>query len=398
MREIGPTFHDTKEDFPISHDFNLEIVEDLNQMVKQTKDIPGALLDLRQELKDTGSTNITISDKIDLERRYCVLKAYHPQLKSNFVFKKLTPNHDSFKQDIINERAIYEKFLPYFQLEVLRKQHPDLEKRVGFSVMAAKSGTEKYPSLLISYEEGKQCGNIGQVELNTITSQDTETIIDLIDAWQDVPVEEIKELMPEYESVESSNASSCFSQHQQRLETHSDKLKRMVTLIGEDGENYINKMQKILVENEEFLKSGKEVFTNQDFNPSNFIKNKEGKLIFFDYERVKILTNRAAAFSPTIATLHKDYQRQQEAIAYLDQKQKDKLSPEDFQRFKKEQLLDFIFYRSFIYCSTRRLTEIESSLGNKDSWDEEQKEQYQYISDCARMLKNAIDLGQVWKK
>ncbi len=150
------------------------------------------------------------------------------------------------------------------------------------------------------------------------------------------------------------------------------------------GVEYVQKMEELLLKNEDFLKTTPEVFSNQDIIPSNIIRSKDGTLTLIDWERLRKVPNPAGAYNHLIEAHWRFPELQQEMIRLvLEQNQ-------DIPNFDLLFRIDMIFLKySMLYPNKFRNTELST---------EERETAEAGFRAMVDFVKDALDEKGSWQK
>lgn len=299
---------------------------------------------------------------------YIVLEGAHPEHQS-IIFKMKLEGSPDARRTGHNEEYFYEDLAP----EITNNMPEDID-HVKLPELYASGHTDEGSYVVTEMAEGEQIGSITKAE-KPLSPDEFRQICGFIRFFQTfMTPERVKSLSPRLE-INSDIDASTFEAHQKRF---NDQKAMFAKHLGED---YATRAEQLLKENETLLRESQVVFTNQDIIPSNVIKSGQD-LCIFDWERLKLVPNSAAAYSHMIEAHWQWPEKQNEMIKEAIELNK------DIPDFKRLLRLDMIFFKY----------SIGSYWWMEDSnrSDEKRKEASECATYLTAFLKDAIDGTGIW--
>ncbi len=299
---------------------------------------------------------------------YIVLEGAHPEHQSIIFKMKLEDSPDTRKTGH-NEEYFYEDLAP----EIVSNMPKDID-HVKLPELYASGHTNEGSYVITEMAEGEQVGSVTKAE-KPLNPNEFRQTCDFIRFFQTfMTPERVKSLSPRIE-INSDIDASTFEAHQKRFNA------QRAMFVKHLGEDYATRAEQLLKENETLLKESQAVFTNQDIIPSNVIRSGQD-LCIFDWERLKLVPNSAAAYSHMIEAHWPWTERQNEMI-----KEVIELN-EDIPNFKQLLRLDMIFFKYSIGCYWH--------MEDPKRSDEKRKEASECATYLSAFLKDAIDGTGIW--
>lgn len=141
--------------------------------------------------------------------------------------------------------------------------------------------------LLTEWIEGKPLGISHKIEIKNLTKKQLEEMADFIFLLQSLKTAEIKTKAPEFKLLDGD---ANWEKYKRRFAERRHDLTEML------GKKTVKKMEKQLAEAKLLMAKAPKVFNNQEINGSNVFL-RDDKLVFLDFDILRILANPAAAFS-----------------------------------------------------------------------------------------------------
>lgn len=301
---------------------------------------------------------------------YFTFEGAHPELKT--VLFKLKLQDVDPRGSAHNEMLFYRDIAP--ELEDFLEEKP-LKLPELFDAGYSEEG---HSFIITEFAEGEILGSLPYDAEKPLSIEEFQQLIELIKYFQEtLTPEKVKESSPEM-VFDPSKANSTYKKYGEILKMYQNKWADVL------GPEYIAKLGKLLLENEEFLKSTPEVINNQDINPANIIRSQDGTFTVIDWERLRKVPNPAAAYNHIIESHWRYPELQDEMIRRVLELNKD--DPNSRQLLR----IDMLFAKySFIYHPLS----LDPNLSQEKS-----AEVKAGLASVLRFIKQAVDEEGPWKK
>jgi len=373
MSEFGPTIN-IKEEQPLPHQ---EMLHRIYQIMQENK------IYAVRSLFGRGNFELAHSDPIEekeLERifleklhkkipdGYLVFEGAHPDRETVLFKIKLEVSPDQRKTGH-NEKCFYEDLLPEIE-----ENMPAGIEHIKIPELYESGHNDEGSYVVTKFAEGEQLGSIMEAE-KPLSSAEFDDLTRFIRFFQDfLSLEKVKSLSPNM-ALNKDEPNSTFEAHKSRFEQFKEKF------IENLGQEYTDKMEQLLTDNEELIRSSMNVLSNQDIIPQNLVRS-NSDLYLIDWERLKI-SHAASAYNHIIGAHWRWPELQNEMIKKVLEMNS------DIPNFKELLRHEMIFYN----YST-------GLLYMKDKTDVPQAKQalWQEAGQAfVKSLKDAIDETGVWE-
>lgn len=302
---------------------------------------------------------------------YLVFEGAHPDHQT--VLFKIKIDRPDFRHSGENELLFYQQLAP-----ILNQQRGPESARVKIPELIESGHSEKgFGFIITEFADGDQIGGNLLCADKPLSLEEFRELAHFIRSFsQTFSPEVVRNVAPNIDQNDVG-ATSTFENHVARFDNnHAD----LLALVGSE---YVEKMQRLLAENQELLTTAPEVFINQDINPANLIRS-GSDIYVIDWERLKTVRNPGAAYSHIIESHWQNPELQRAMISEVVALNAD--IPNFTQLFR----LDMIFHKYTAGYFGR--------VDNPELTEEQRQEAQEAVQALAEFLKEAIDGRGVWQE
>lgn len=287
--------------------------------------------------------------------------------RQTVIFKMKLDNSSDSRETGHNEEYFYEDIIP----KIEEGMPGDLEY-IKIPELYESGHSEEGSYIVTKFAEGEQVGRVRETEI-PLSSEEYDEVVKFIRFIQDFStLDRVKTLSPRMEVDENA---TTYDEYEKLYNSHQEMIIKML------GEDYSKKMEEQLSESEELLKDSPKYVVNVDIIPSNLIRSKEN-LYVIDWERLRVVTNPAAAYGHLIEAHWHWPEMQSQMIRRAIELNKD---IPDFKEFLR---LDMIYFK----YSIGYWWDIQ-----KENNPPEKQERYEAGAKAlVEFMKDAIDKKGVW--
>lgn len=361
-RDFSQEFNIEQEDDPEVRKVFEILYDDLDKLNLNLKRFiqGGKFIDVTQ-IENTGAHR---------NRPFIVLQvdSNNPEDEKDLIYK-LRSEPDK-KGEAKKEISFLKNVVP-----LLNERMPEeIKEKVRLPVLESYRDEGDYPFSTQEFFEGQIVGDTKRINPNVLNEEDIDAVAIFIRYLHDqLPVEQVQSLCPEIPTIDNWP----YAWYEYMVPRQEENFRKHL------GVDYYKLLVTTLENKRDFVENTELNFVAGDINPSNIIKMPDGKLGFYDWERIEIFKAPALDYGFMFATLwnRPDLQRNflNKAIA-LNQ---------DIPDFEERLRLDFIFVRGSGL--------LQGWSGRIDDPDKETRKLAQdAVNVISQQLKDALDIKGIW--